>query len=51
MDKFNDRIKNLTLEQVNEAAKNHLFPDNYIMVIVGNVTKDNVKLDNIDWVK
>lgn len=51
LDKFNDRIKNLTLEQVNEAAKNHLFPDNYIMVIVGNVTKDNVKLDNIDWVK
>jgi zinc protease len=51
MDKFNDRIKNLTLDQVNEAAKNHLFPDNYIMVIVGNVTKDDVKLDNIDWVK
>ena len=51
MDKFNDRIKSLTLEQVNEAAKNHLFPDNYIMVIVGNVTKDDVKLENIDWAK
>lgn len=51
LNQFNDRIESLTLEQVNAAAKNHLFPDNYIMVIVGNVTEEDVKLDNVDWVK
>ena len=51
LDKFNDRIKSLTLEQVNEAAKNHLFPNNYLMFIVGNVTQGNVKLNNVEWVK
>lgn len=49
--KFNDRIKNLTLDEVNKAAKNHLFPDQYLLVIVGNVTKDMVKLNNFDWVE
>lgn len=51
LDKFNERIMSLKLDQINQAAKDHLFPDNYLLVIVGNVTKDDVKLENIDWVK
>uniref|UniRef100_A0A7C6EEJ7 Insulinase family protein n=1 Tax=candidate division WOR-3 bacterium TaxID=2052148 RepID=A0A7C6EEJ7_UNCW3 len=51
LNRFNDRIQSLTLKQVNQAAKNHLFPDNYILVIVGNLTEADVKLDNVDWVK
>jgi zinc protease len=51
LDKFNERIMSLSLEQINQAAKDHLFPNNYLLVIVGNVTEDDVKLENIDWVK
>lgn len=51
LDKFNERIMSLSLDQINQAAKDHLFPDNYLLVIVGNVTEDDVKLENIDWVK
>ena len=51
LDKFNDRIMSLNLAQVNQTAKDHLFPDNYLLVVVGNVTEDDLKLDDIDWVK
>ncbi|MEO0115647.1 MAG: pitrilysin family protein [candidate division WOR-3 bacterium] len=51
INKFNERVQSLTIEQINEAAKNHLFPDNYLLVIVGNVTQSDIKLNDVNWVK
>lgn len=49
LDRYPDRIRAVTLEQVNAAARDHLNPGHYYMVIIGNVTKDDLGLTDVEW--
>jgi zinc protease len=51
LDKFPDRIRAVTLDQVNQAARDHIRPGQYYMVVIGNVTKDDLGLTDVDWVE
>ncbi len=51
LEQFPARVRTTTLQQVNEAAKQHLFPDHYIMVIMGNVTKEELNLPDVEWIE
>ncbi len=51
LETFPEKVRATTLEQVNKAAKEHLKPDHYIMVIMGNVTKEDLSLGDVDWIE
>ena len=51
LDKFPDRIRAVTLDQVNADAREHISPGRYWMVILGPVTKDDLGLTNVDWIE
>lgn len=48
-DKFNSYIEKLTIDEINQAARKYLYPDNYLMVIVTNLNKTDLGIENIDW--
>jgi len=48
-DMFKSYVDKVTLNDVNQAAKKYLFPNNYLLVIVTNVPKDSLGLQNIEW--
>jgi predicted Zn-dependent peptidase len=51
LDEFPAKVSAVTLEQVNKAAREHLSPGNYWMVILGPVTKDDLGLTDVDWIE
>jgi predicted Zn-dependent peptidase len=51
LETYPDRVRATTLEQVNKAAKERLKPDHYIMVIMGNITKDDLNLPEVEWIE
>lgn len=48
---FPEKVRATTLAQINEAAKRHLHPSHYIVVIMGNITKDELNLANVEWIE
>ena len=51
LDKFPDRIRAVTLEAVNKAAREHISPGRYWMVILGPVTKEDLGLTDVEWIE
>lgn len=51
LDKFPDKIRAVTLDQVNRAAREHISPGRYWMVILGPVTKEDLGLTDVDWIE
>lgn len=51
LERFPEKVRATTLEQVNKAAKERLKPDHYIMVIIGNVTRDDLNLEDVEWIE
>jgi len=51
LDKFPDQVRAVTLEAANEAARNHLHPDQLVMVVMGNVTKEGLGLTDVEWIE
>jgi zinc protease len=51
LDRFPDRIRAVTLDQVNAAAREHLSPGKYWMVIIGPVTKEDLGLTDVEWIE
>jgi zinc protease len=51
LDKFPDRIRAVTLDQVNAAAREHISPGKYWMVILGPVTKEDLGLTDVEWIE
>jgi zinc protease len=49
LERFPDDVRAVTLEQVNKAARDHLRPGAYHMVIMGPVTKDDLGLTDVEW--
>ncbi|MBS4015036.1 MAG: insulinase family protein [Candidatus Latescibacteria bacterium] len=48
-EKFTSYIEQLTLAQINQVAQKYLYPDNYLLVIVTNLSKEELGLENIEW--
>jgi zinc protease len=51
LDKYPSRIRALTLDDLNRAMQSHIHPGQYIMVVIGNVTKDDLGLTDAEWVE
>ena len=51
LDRFPDKVRAVTLEQIDQAARDHLHPGTYVMVIMGNVTKDDLRLEDVEWLE
>ncbi len=51
LERFPDDVRAVTLEQINQAARDHLRPGNYWMVVLGPVTKEDLGLDNVQWIE
>ena len=49
--KFPDKVRAVTLDEVNKAARDRLNPGRYWMVVIGPVTKEDLGLTNVDWVE
>jgi zinc protease len=51
LDTYAAKVKAVTQADVLNAARNHVFPDNYIMVVVGNLTSDKLNMPGMVWQK
>ena len=51
LDKFPDKVRAVTLDQVNNAAREHISPGRYWMVILGPVTKEDLGLTDVEWIE
>jgi zinc protease len=51
LDKFPDKVRAVTIEEVNKTARDHLAPGKYWMVVLGPVTKEELGLTDVDWIE
>ncbi len=51
LEKFPSRVEALTVEDLAQAARDHLRPGSYVMVVMGNVTRADLGLDDVDWIE
>lgn len=51
LDKFPDKVRAVTLDEVNKAARDHLAPGKYWMVVLGPVTKADLGLTDVEWIE
>ena len=51
LDKFPDEVRAVTLDEVNKAARGHLAPGKYWMVVLGPATKDDLGLTDVEWIE
>jgi zinc protease len=50
-DRFADRIGRVTQADVLKAAQDHIFPDRYVIVVVGNIAAEQLPVPGIEWLK
>ena len=50
-DRFEQTIKNVTMNDIKEAARKYLKPDDFCLVIVGDISEDMINIDGIEWIK
>jgi zinc protease len=48
---FPDKVRAITLDEVNKAARDHLNPGHYWMVVLGPVTKEDLGLTDVEWIE
>ena len=51
LDKFPDKVRAVTLDEVNKTARDHLAPGKYWMVVLGPVTKEELGLTDVEWIE
>jgi zinc protease len=51
VDRFQDYVAQVSLEQMTAAARRYLEPDNYCLLIVGDLKPDDVAVDGIEWIE
>uniref|UniRef100_A0A7C6AG05 Insulinase family protein n=1 Tax=candidate division WOR-3 bacterium TaxID=2052148 RepID=A0A7C6AG05_UNCW3 len=50
-DKFEQMIKNITINDIKESALKYLKPDDFCLVVVGNISAEMIKIEGIEWIK
>ncbi len=48
-DRFAKEIEKIKLADINQMAKQFLFPSNYVLAIVGSVTAEDLNLPDCEW--
>jgi len=51
LDKFPDKVRAVTLDEVNRTARDHLSPGHYWMVVLGPVTREELGLTDVEWIE
>jgi len=51
LDQFENYISALTMEDLIAAARSHLHPDRFYLLIVGNIEPEDVKVEGIEWME
>jgi zinc protease len=51
LDKFPDKVRAVTLDEVNKTARDHLTPSKYWMVVLGPVTREELGLTDVEWIE
>lgn len=49
--KFNNYIEKITIKDINALAKKYLYPENYLLVIVTNMSKDALQIPGLEWME
>ncbi|MEO0108708.1 MAG: pitrilysin family protein, partial [candidate division WOR-3 bacterium] len=50
LERYPKLIQSVTLDEVNKAAREHLYPGRYVMVVMGNTTKEELGLSDVEWI-
>jgi zinc protease len=48
---FPAKVEAVTLDQINQAARDHLSPGHYWMVVLGPVTREDLGLTDVEWLE
>jgi zinc protease len=48
-DKFGDLVRGVALDQIRKAAERYLHPEAFVLVIVGDLSPEDIKMDGIEW--
>jgi len=51
LSRFEEYILDLTVADLQAAARKYLHPDRFYLLIVGDVSPNDITVDNIEWVK
>jgi zinc protease len=51
VDKYPGKIRAITIDEVNRAARERLHPGQYVMVVMGNVKKEDLGLSDVEWIE
>jgi zinc protease len=51
LEEYPNRVKAVKLDAVNAAARRHLHPGNYLMVVYGNAKKEDLGLADAEWIE
>jgi zinc protease len=51
LDQFENYISALTIEDLNAAARSHLHPDRFYLLIVGDIKPEDVQVEGIEWIE
>lgn len=50
-DKFDSLVSAVGLDDIKESARKYLHPDDFCLVIVGNIDKEMIQIEGIDWIR
>ncbi len=50
-DRFGKMISAVTIEDIRESGLKYLHPDDFCLVIVGNIDETDIKIKDIEWIK
>uniref|UniRef100_A0A7V0Z3F2 Insulinase family protein n=1 Tax=candidate division WOR-3 bacterium TaxID=2052148 RepID=A0A7V0Z3F2_UNCW3 len=50
-DKFEQMIKNITINDIKGSALKYLKPDDFCLVVVGDISAEMIKIEGIEWIK
>jgi predicted Zn-dependent peptidase len=51
LERYPFQVRAVKLEQVNDAARRHLNPGKYLLVVMGNVTREDLGLTDVEWIE
>jgi zinc protease len=51
LDEFAGNIETVTAADVLKAAQEHVFPGNFLLVVIGNLTEKDITVPGIEWSK
>ncbi|UCC11759.1 MAG: insulinase family protein [candidate division WOR-3 bacterium] len=51
LEKFPDYIEAVDLDKVKTATRNHLHPERFYLMVVGDVSPEDIQVEGIEWVE